>query len=116
MTAEASPDQGWVPAACTLPTAQRPLRLAEFDALFATAARDVERTDATRVRVTLAGPAGLEATVRDLAERESQCCSFFTFGVTADRSGRVVLDIAVPTAHVAVLDALAARAAGQVAE
>lgn len=30
-----SGDQGWAPPACTLPAAERPLRLAEFDALFA---------------------------------------------------------------------------------
>lgn len=30
-----------VPAACTLPTAERPLRLAEFEELFATAVRGV---------------------------------------------------------------------------
>ena len=26
---------GWVPQACTLPTVQQPLRVAEFDGLFA---------------------------------------------------------------------------------
>jgi len=51
--------------------------------------------------------------VRDLAGRESQCCSFFTFTITADRPGHVVLDIEVPAAHVDVLDALTRRAAAQ---
>jgi hypothetical protein len=110
MTTEMSVDQGWAPQACTLPTGQRPLRLAEFDALFATAVRQVVRLDATTVRLTLAGPAGLEAAVRDLTERESRCCSFFTFTVTAELAGSVVLDVAVPTAHVDVLDALTTRA------
>jgi hypothetical protein len=36
MTASA---EAWVPAACTLPTLQRPLRVPEIDRLFATALR-----------------------------------------------------------------------------
>jgi hypothetical protein len=31
-----SDDRVWVPQACTLPTVERPLRLAEFNDLFAT--------------------------------------------------------------------------------
>ncbi|MCM0674824.1 hypothetical protein NCC78_08990 [Micromonospora phytophila] len=110
MTTEIRPGQGWVPDACTLPTAQRPLRLAEFDALFTAAGRRVDRVDATRLRLTLAGPAELEATVRDLTARESRCCSFFTFTVTTDRPGHVVVDVAVPATHADVLDGLAHRA------
>ncbi|WP_319459304.1 hypothetical protein [Micromonospora sp. RTP1Z1] len=113
MTTDVSLDQGWVPEACTLPTAQRPLRLAEFDELFATAVRQAERLDDRRLRLTLTGPAELETTVRDLTERESRCCSFFTFGVSTRRPGQVVLDVAVPAGHVDVLDALAARAVQQ---
>jgi DNA-binding transcriptional MerR regulator len=74
-----------VPDACTLPTVGQPLRLAEFDALFTTAVRTVETVTPTHARMQLSGPAGLEATVRDLAARETVCCSFFTFTVTAQR-------------------------------
>lgn len=108
-----SVDQGWVPEACTLPTAQRPLRVAEFDALFTTGVRQAERVDATRLRLKLSGPDELEDTLRDLTERESQCCSFFTFTVTTDRPGHAVLDIGVPAAHIDVLDALTRRATSQ---
>jgi len=53
---------------------------------------------------------GTEATVRDLAGRESGCCSFFVF--TFRPGDRVLrLDVEVPAAHVEVLDALASRAA-----
>jgi hypothetical protein len=101
-------DQVWVPAACTLPTAERPLRAAEFDDLFATALRGQQRLSPTALRWRLAATA--EAAVRDLTARETECCSFFSFTVTPD--GEVVrVDIDVPAAHVAVLDALAARAA-----
>ena len=58
-----------VPDACTLPTAERPLRLAEFDDLFATAVRAVEPLDARHVRMSLTGPAGLAESVRDLTAR-----------------------------------------------
>ncbi|MFC7479812.1 hypothetical protein ACFQX7_06905 [Luedemannella flava] len=48
-------ETAWAPEACTLPTAERPLRLAEFDALFATAAHEGERLSPTHLRLTLTG-------------------------------------------------------------
>jgi len=102
-----------VPDACTLPTAERPLRLAEFDDLFATAMRRVDPVSVTHARLHLTGPVGLAARVRDLAARESECCSFFTFTTTpkpATDGEAVVLDIEVPTAQADVLAFLAQRA------
>jgi hypothetical protein len=102
--------EGLAPDACTLPTAQQPRRLAEFDDLFATALRDINRVGETHLRLSLAGPESLRPKVEDLAARETECCSFFAFTVTAPAPGRVQLDIEVPTAHIEVLDALANRA------
>ncbi|MDY7090362.1 MAG: hypothetical protein SYR96_35385 [Actinomycetota bacterium] len=102
-----------VPDACTLPKAGRPLRLAEFDDLFATAVDWVAPVSATHARLYLAGPAGLAARVRDLAARETKCCSFFTFTTTGEPAAdgeAVVLDIEVPAAHADVLASLAQRA------
>jgi hypothetical protein len=102
-----------IPDACTLPTAERPLRLAEFDDLFATAVRRVEPVDPGHVRMSLTGPPGLAATVRDLTARETACCSFFTFTVTphpATGGEELTLDIEVPAAYTGVLDSLARRA------
>ncbi|GAA1370021.1 hypothetical protein [Catellatospora chokoriensis] len=107
---EQLPDPVWVPNACTLPTAQQPLRLAEFDALFTAAVRAAERLDQTHLRLTMAGGADLEATVRDLAASESDCCSFFAFTTAAAAPGQVTLDIEAPPAHADVLAALAERA------
>jgi hypothetical protein len=109
MTAETTPELGWAPDACTLPTTERPVRVAEFDALFATADH-AERLSPTRLRVALAGGPDLLATVRDLTDRESRCCSYFTFTLTAPAPESVVLDVEVPAAHVDVLNALTARA------
>jgi len=100
-------DQAWVPEACTLPTVERPPRLAEFDDLFATALRGQQRLSATALRWYL-DPAA-EATARDLTSRESGCCSFFTFTFQPG-GGALQLDVEVPAAHVEVLDALATRA------
>ncbi|SCG72873.1 hypothetical protein [Micromonospora inositola] len=97
-------DEGWVPEACTLPTVRRPLRVAEFDELFRTALRGQRRLSPWE----LAG--GAEAATRDLTARESACCSFFSFTV-AHAAGGVRVDVRVPPAYVAVLDALADRAA-----
>jgi hypothetical protein len=102
-----------VPDACTLPTAERPLRLAEFDELFATAVRRVEAVSTVHVRLHLTGSAGLADRVRDLAARETECCSFFTFTTTgqpATGGEAVVLDIEVSPEHASVLTSLAQRA------
>ncbi|MFI1422892.1 hypothetical protein ACH4VX_34005 [Streptomyces sp. NPDC020731] len=99
----------WVPQSCTLPTAERPLRVAEWDTLFAERLRRVTRTSPQLVRLELADGPEVEDRVQDLAERESGCCSFFAFTVTA-HSGTVTLDAAVGPAHEQVLEALAARA------
>lgn len=104
-------DLGWVDvAACTLPTAERPLRLAEFDKLFTTSLRSIERTDANAVRMLLAGDPGLAERTQALADAESTCCSFFTFGVTPLEDGHVAFDVLVPTAYVEVLGGLVDRA------
>ncbi|MGC1212108.1 MAG: hypothetical protein WA890_12685 [Micromonospora sp.] len=101
-------EEGWVPEACTLPTVHRPLRVAEFDDLFRTALRRQWRLSPTELRWEL--EAGAEAAVRELTARESACCSFFDFTVAAAAAGTVRVDVRVPPAYVAVLDALAGRA------
>ena len=98
--------EDWAPDACTLPTAERPLRLAEFDAFFANV-RDVKRTKPTQLEVVI--PSAAEAAGRDLADRESACCSFFSFTFTP-HDADVVMEIGVPTEYVNVLDALEERA------
>ena len=68
--------EDWAPDACKLPTEERPLRLAEFNDLFAFVVR-TERREPQRLDVVLRRI--VEAPARDLARRESECCSFFTF-------------------------------------
>ncbi|MFJ8298360.1 hypothetical protein ACIQ9R_21070 [Streptomyces sp. NPDC094447] len=99
----------WVPASCTLPTLEQPLRVAEFDALFAERLSGTARPDRLRLEVTLTGGEGVEDRVRDLVARESGCCSFFTFALAADPEW-IRLVIEVDAAHEAVLDALQERA------
>ena len=101
-------DDSWVPDACTLPTDDRPLRLAEFDGLLHDALRGVDRLSAGHLRLRLDGRA--EPVARDLIARESDCCSFFTFDLARPDTDVLTLDIRVPAGRVAVLDALARRA------
>ncbi|MBM7787151.1 hypothetical protein [Tenggerimyces flavus] len=101
----------WVPSSCTLPTVEQPLRVAEFDQLFATAVRGVERVGPTRLRLLL--DAAAEDVARELTDRETSCCSFFTFKFTPAGDGQVRLEASVPAAHSAVLDALAVRASAR---
>lgn len=99
-----------IPDACTLPTAAQPLRQAEFAALCSTALRHHERIRPGHLRLTLSGDADLADTVRELATRETECCSFFDFTVT-ETADAVTLDIEVPAAQTAVLDGLSELAA-----
>ena len=100
----------WVPDACTLPAAAQPLRRAEFDDLFATALHHTELVGPQHLRLTLTGADGLEASVADLAARESECCSFFVFTIARPAPDTVTLDVEVPPMHTDVLAALADRA------
>jgi hypothetical protein len=102
-----------VPAACTLPVVERPVRLAEFDALFSSAVRSVETRGPTHARLALTGGAGLAARISDLTARETECCSFFAFTVTPCPAGEgeaVTLDVEVPARYADVLAALVQRA------
>ncbi|WP_405085163.1 hypothetical protein [Microbispora sp. NBC_01389] len=109
MTHDIVLDQGWAPPACTLPTAERPLRVAEFDALFAETVRAVRREERARLRLELAFSPEHAARAAELTARENGCCSFFTFTLTI-AGGGLTLDVAVPPGHAGVLDALQARA------
>ena len=93
----------WVPDTCTLPARERPLRVAEFDAVFARGLRTHHRDGPHLLRLVL--DASVEPELTDLIERESACCSFFSFTF----SGATDLRITVPPAHTAVLDGLTAR-------
>jgi hypothetical protein len=99
----------WVLSACTLPSVDQLLRIAEFGALFSTGLRGLERVAPTRLLLRL--DAATEASARELTVRETSCCSFFVFDFAAASDGQVLLDVVVPEAHVEVLDALAVRAA-----
>ncbi|HEV7651817.1 MAG TPA: hypothetical protein VGP26_26985 [Actinophytocola sp.] len=99
----------WVPPSCTLPTTEQPLRVAEFDDLFATAVTGASRPAPGRLTLRLEPTPEVAATAAGLAVRETGCCSFFTFALTA-AGGELTLDVTVGPEHVAVLDALAGRA------
>jgi hypothetical protein len=100
----------WVPDACTLPTEQVPLRVAEFNDLFARALRSLRRLEPTWLRLGLADAPGIEATVADLVARETACCSFFDFTLTHGNDGELWVDVRVPAGRQAVLDGLARQA------
>ncbi|MBQ0893207.1 hypothetical protein KBX37_08850 [Micromonospora sp. U56] len=103
-------DDSWAPDACTLPTHERPLRLAEFDQFFRDAVQRVDRLSAQHLRLHFDGAEQVEETARDLTDRESSCCSFFAFDIVRPSPDSLTLDVRVPAAHVDVLDALAERA------
>jgi hypothetical protein len=95
----------WVPDECTLPTADRPLRTAQFREVFGELARDVERAAPGRLRLTLTASPEVAGRVAELAVRETECCSFFEFTLTAGKG--LSLEIAVPKGREEILDAMA---------
>ena len=95
--------------ACTLPTAEQPLRIAEWDDFFATAVIGADRTAAQQARFRLRPDAELAARAADLTVRETLCCSFFSFGLIASGGG-LELTVTVPAAQTPVLDALLEQA------
>jgi hypothetical protein len=108
-SSEVDAPESWVSQSCTLPTAERPLRVAVFDRFFTDAVRGAGRPSRTRLKLDLERSAEKAAQAAELMVRETACCSFFTFTLTAT-GGALELEIAVPDSHIDVLDALAARA------
>lgn len=99
----------WVPAgACTLPTAEQPLRVAEFAELFRASLREVARVSPGHLRLVL--DPGVADAARTLVAREVECCTFFRFAVAGGRDG-VTVDVRVPPARAEVLDGLHRQAA-----
>ena len=98
--------ENWFAATCTLSTVEQPLRVAEFDELFRTALRRSTRTQRTELELVISPES--EATARGLAERETQCCSYFRFEFDPTPDG-LVMRIDLPEDHVDVLDVLQAR-------
>ena len=100
----------WIPVeACTLPTADQPFRMAEFEDLLATSLVAHHRVNPQWLRLHLSGVADVETYARDLTAREAECCSFFDFDVRR-QDGEVLVDVRVPDDKVMVLDGLAAQA------
>ncbi|WP_405489250.1 hypothetical protein [Nocardia sp. NBC_00511] len=97
---------GWVPDSCTLPTAAQPMRVEEFDRFFADSVQRAVRADRTRLDLFI--DAAAEAVGRDLAARETECCSFFTFSFEPTAGGSL-MHIDVPATHIEVLDAVESR-------
>jgi len=112
------PSQAAAPAhepvhGCTLASAGQLARLAEFDQLFAGMAVPAQRPAPTHLRLELRRDPAAARRAAELAVAETACCSFFTFTLTA-AADRLLLEIAVPEAHLPALAALAGRAAAQV--
>ena len=102
-------DDDWVPAACTLPTAEQPLRRAEFDDLFADDVISVTQLSPLEVLLELRAEAEVAGRAARLAAKETGCCSFFTFRLTI-ADGSVSMTVSTEPAHEAVLSALGSRA------
>ncbi|MGK8524289.1 hypothetical protein ACRS6B_23285 [Nocardia asteroides] len=98
--------EDWPPDSCALPTAEQPVRAAEFDRFFAESVRRAHRPARTRLELLLNTDAVSDG--RDLAARESVCCSLFAF-TFANTTAGPVMRVEVPSSRTEVLDALAAR-------
>lgn len=102
-------EDDWATDACTLPTAEQPLRRREFDDLFAADVVAVVRESPTRTTLELRPDAEAAGRAAALAVKETGCCSFFSFDL-AVAHGKVALSVGTAPAHQEVLAALSARA------
>ncbi|HZJ04341.1 MAG TPA: hypothetical protein VFD59_02590 [Nocardioidaceae bacterium] len=100
---------GGLPAACTLPSIEQPLRQAEFDDLFAHDVLTVHQTSPREMRLDLRPEPDVAARAARLAAKEAGCCSFFSFDLSIS-DGSVVLVVSIAPGHEPVLAALVARA------
>jgi hypothetical protein len=108
-SSDASPT--WVPVdACTLPTADQPVRVAEFDDLFAERLTATRHPAPTSARFLLAGEQDVATRAQELADRETGCCSFFTFDFTLTGPSSFEIAVTVPEGRADVLAALVERA------
>jgi hypothetical protein len=110
LTADSAAKKSWAPADCTLPTAERPLRAAEFSDLFGSAVLAINRPETGRLRLRLRPGQETASRAAALTAAETECCSFFTFTLTAGNDS-LFLDIVVPESRTEILDALAEQAA-----
>lgn len=101
-------DTAWTPIDCTLPTADQPLRIAEFDALLRSGTASFTGPDHRRLRLTLTRTPALASAAAQLAMEETECCSFFTFTLRISPD-ELTVDVTVPDARTDVLDAMTAR-------
>lgn len=106
-------DDGWVPATCTLPTMEQPVRRAQFDDLFTQDVISVEQPAAGILRLELRAVPDVAARAAGLAARETACCSFFTFNLTITE-GKIGMVVSTEPEHEPVLAALAASASSRV--
>jgi hypothetical protein len=90
-------DDWCAPDVCTLPLSAQPLRVADWDALFAGSVRVVRRMPGGVEFVLDAGSASA-ASVADLADRESQCCAFLEFALSV-RNGSLKLAVTADADH-----------------
>lgn len=84
--------------------------MAGFARLFGDAVTGVERAEPTRLLLRLWPDPGIAARAARLAAAETACCTFFTFTLRFG-GGSLTLDVTVPAAYTATLDAMAATAA-----
>ena len=95
---------------CTLPSVERPLRIAEFEHLLSKATATAA-VDATTATFSFAPEALTAAAAAELASREVECCSFFSFRLDIGAE-RLELTVQAPRGHeplVAALQALGSR-------
>ncbi len=91
-------------ASCNLDEQGAAQRNAEFADVVQRGLRHRKRTP-DRVWLTFERKEGLEEDIRELVQRESQCCGFFSFDVAVGE-GDIVVEVTAPAGKTAYLDAL----------
>ena len=90
---------------CNLDEAGAARRNAEFADVVERGLRGRSRTSEGSVRLVFENKEGMESDIRGLAERESQCCGFFSFDIDVGEDA-VVLKVRAPADKAEYLDML----------
>ncbi|MDO9485651.1 MAG: hypothetical protein Q7K25_06290 [Actinomycetota bacterium] len=102
----------WASNSCSLPTAERHLRIEEFNAFFKDDVAGVSKRPQGEVHLTLRPGDAVAQRAAQLAVRESTCCSFFTFHLIIGNATSEMF-VSADAQHSSVLDDLAQHATVQ---
>ena len=99
-----------IPIACTLSASDARSQLSEWQGILSHSVDNSERVSPNRLQLRFSADADIESVI-NLAQRESACCTFFSFSIEI-ATDHLLLIIEVPNEAVQILDQLTSDSSG----